>query len=120
MLDLTEYRGIQDVCAQTELAGDFLGDGESVPGDHLHQYAHLFRGRNSALRIGTKRVRERNDAQELPLSPFVGAGYTQRAVAPRSEVIHALLRLRLDLGIPGRQIDDDLRSPLGRLEGLAV
>ena len=92
----------QQVVAHAQPFGDLIADRDVVARHHLHIEAELLRLRDRRRGIGTRRIVERDETQELPDLAIVGFGDTERPIAVRGEVAHRFLvareRRRIRLG----------------------
>ena len=83
-------------------------------------HAELTGGRERRLRVCSRRVKQGQHPDELPLALALGAGHAQRPKAARRECVDRLIDLRLDLRGVRRQVQNDLRRALGHPERAAV
>ena len=120
MLRVAQAAGIENVRAQSQLSGGFLGDGQCIARNHLDLHAHLPRGRDGCLGIFPRRIEQGQHAKKLPLAFSLGPRHAQRTEAARREFVDRLLDGGLHLPGIGRQRQDHLRRALRHLELLSV
>ena len=87
LLHLPQACGVEDVCTQTDFDGGFLRDGQGVSRHHLHFHAHLTGGGNGGRSVFARRVEQRQDAQEVPVTRGASAGHAQGPIPADGEVV---------------------------------
>ena len=111
-----ELRSGLNVGTQTQVLGDFPGDGHVISGHHLDLNAMLFRVGNGLGGIFPGGIKKRQNSQKLPGTCIGGTSYPQGPIALGGQGIHRFLGLRGSLRFQVAQSHNDLGSALGHLE----
>ena len=87
-----KFRCRLDICAHVQLRCNLPCDGDVIAGNHFDFHSISASPGNGALRIGARRIEQRQNSQENPIIDAVSDSDTDGAGTVTREIVHRLLR----------------------------